>query len=83
MHVLLGLRASLIIRRIANSMKSLPDERSDGQKQIDIVKQHIKKGLPIWDVIIEQTRTSVSDYRDLLNSDLETIAKNYRAKIIG
>ena len=64
-------------------MNSLPDERSDGQKRIDIVKQHIKKGLPIWDVIIEQTRTSVSDYRDLLNSDLETIAKNYRAKIIG
>lgn len=83
MHVLLGLRASLIIRKIANSMKSLPDERSDGQKRIDIVKQHIKKGLPIWDVIIEQTRTSVSDYRDLLNSDLETISKNYRAKIIG
>lgn len=83
MHVLLGLRASLIIRKIAKSMNSLPDERSDGQKRIDIVKQHIKKGLPIWDVIIEQTRTSVSDYRDLLNSDLETIAKNYRAKIIG
>lgn len=83
MHVLLGLRASLIIRKIAKSMKSLPDERSDGQKRIDIVKQHIKKGLPIWDVIIEQTRTSVSDYRDLLNSDLETISKNYRAKIIG
>ena len=83
MHVLLGLRASLIIRKIANSMKSLPDERSDGQKRIDIVKQHIKKGLPIWDVIIEQTRTSVSDYRDLLNSDLETIAKNYRSKVIG
>ena len=83
MHVLLGLRASLIIRKIAKSMNSLPDERSDGQKRIDIVKEHIKKGLPIWDVIIEQTRTSVSDYRDLLNSDLETIAKNYRAKIIG
>jgi len=83
MHVLLGLRASLIIRKIANSMKSLPDERSDGQKRIDIVKQHIKKGLPIWDVIIEQTRTSVSDYRDLLDSDLETIAKNYRSKVIG
>ena len=83
MHVLLGLRASLIIRKIAKSMNSLPDERSDGQKRIDIVKQHIKKGLPIWDVIIEQTRTSVSDYRDLLNSNLETIAKNYRAKIIG
>ena len=83
MHVLLGLRASLIIRKIAKSMNSLPDERSDGQKRIDIVKQHIKKGLPIWDVIIEQTRTSVSDYRDLLNSDLEMIAKNYRAKIIG
>lgn len=83
MHVLLGIRASLIIRKIAKSMNSLPDERSDGQKRIDIVKQHIKEGLPIWDVIIEQTRTSVSDYRDLLNSDLETIAKNYRAKIIG
>ena len=83
MHVLLGLRASLIIRKIAKSMSSLPDERSDGQKRIDIVKEHIKRGLPIWDVIIEQTRTSVSDYRDLLNSDLETIAKNYRAKIIG
>ena len=83
MHVLLGLRASLIIRKIAKSMNSLPDERSDGQKRIDIVKEHIKKGLLIWDVIIEQTRTSVSDYRDLLNSDLETIAKNYRAKIIG
>ena len=64
-------------------MKSLPDERSDGQKRIDIVKQHLKKGLPIWDVIIEQTRTSAADYRDLMNSDLETIAKNYRAKIIG
>lgn len=83
MHVLLGLRASLIIRKIAKSMNSLPDERSDGQKRIDIVKQHIKKELPIWDVIVEQTRTSVSDYRDLLNSDLETIAKNYRSKIIG
>ena len=59
------------------------DERSDGQKRIDIVKEHIKRGLPIWDVIIEQTRTSVSDYRDLLNSNPETIAKNYRAKIIG
>lgn len=64
-------------------MKSLPDERSDGQKRIDIVKQHLKKGLPIWDVIIEQTRTSAADYRDLMNSDLETIAKNYRAKVIG
>jgi hypothetical protein len=81
--VLLSYRASIIVQKIALNIKSLPDERTEAQKRIDRVKERLRKGLPVWDIVIEQTRTSVSDYKELLNSDLETIAKNYRAKIIG
>lgn len=83
MCVLLSYRASIIVQKIALNIKSLPDERTEAQKRIDRVKERLRKGLPVWDIVIEQTRTSVSDYKELLNSDLETIAKNYRAKIIG
>lgn len=64
-------------------MKSLPDERSDGQKRIDRVKSNIRKSVPYWESIIESSINSVSDYKELMNSDVEFIARNYRAKIIG
>ena len=83
MHLLLKLRASLIIKKVSDNLKSLPDERSDGQKRIDRVKEKVNEGVPYWELIIEKTRTSVADYKELINSDVETIAKNYRSKIIG